>query len=61
MKIPDNLDMFEKYDAEKEHQLKKLPKCTFCKEPIQQEDAVFIHNEFICDICLEELRKDIEQ
>lgn len=59
MNIPDNLDMFEAHDAEQEASLEKLPKCIKCKNPIQQEDAVLTANGFICDVCLEDLRREI--
>lgn len=57
--IPDNLDRFEKYDAEREAQLDKLPRCSQCHEPIQQDDAVRINDEYICDSCLDDLRVDL--
>lgn len=54
-------DDFENYTAEQERKLDRLPRCSQCEEPIQQEDAVLINHEFICDRCLEDLRVDLLQ
>ena len=51
----------DRYFAEQEKQLDKLPRCSQCDEHIQQEDAVRINDEFICDRCLEDLRVDLLQ
>lgn len=51
---------FERYDAEQEEQLRKLPICCECKNHIQQDRAVKIKGEFYCDPCLEDMREDIE-
>ena len=40
--------------------LAKLPKCSECDEPIQQEDAVCIEGEWYCDDCLNNMREYIE-
>ena len=45
-------------DAEFERWLKTRPVCTYCGEPIQEESAVCIDGEWICDECLEGMRKD---
>lgn len=58
--IPDNLDRFERHDAEQERQLQKLPKCDWCGEPIQEEYFFLVHNEFICPECMDECRKRTE-
>ena len=50
---------YERYDAEQQAQLDKLPKCCECKEHIQQEDAVCFKGKYICDECLEDLRVDL--
>jgi formylmethanofuran dehydrogenase subunit E len=39
--------------------LQRLPKCTECGEPIQQEDAVCINGEYYCDHCLKDLRVSV--
>ena len=50
---------FHRYDSDKQEQLNKLPKCVECKEPIQQTDAVYIDGGYICDGCLEDLRREV--
>jgi len=51
---------FNRYDAEQQARLKKLPICARCGEHIQQDKAVCIHGvEFYCDECLDELRERI--
>ena len=57
----DNPDLdFLRYDSDQQDELDKLPKCWNCEEPIQQEDAVCIDGDWICDRCLTEFRRDIE-
>lgn len=59
MYIPDNLDMFERYDAAREAELQKLPVCSICKEYIQQEHAVFYNGKWSCKECEEDFWQDI--
>ena len=48
-------------ETEKEMKyLAKLPKCSECKEPIQQDDAVCLNGKWYCDECLDDMREDIE-
>lgn len=53
----DPLDDFHRHDAEQEEELNSLPRCSRCGEPIQQEMAVFLDGEWICDDCLNGARK----
>lgn len=53
MSIPDNLDLFDRYDREQARQLDRLPKCCQCGQPIQQEMAVRIGGKWYCDSCLD--------
>lgn len=57
--IPDNYDQWLQHDTERENRLKELPRCCECDEPIQQEDALYINGEYICDRCLDDLRVEI--
>ena len=50
----------ERYSADQEEQLRKLPICCNCKEHIQQEDAVRIAGKWYCDGCLDDMREEIE-
>lgn len=61
MHLEDNLDRFERYDAEREAQLHKQPVCCYCDEHIQSDHIYLINDEIICPDCLEaHFRKDIE-
>ena len=52
---------YERYEAEKARALERLPLCCCCDEPIQQEDAVCINDEWFCDSCLADyFRKPVE-
>lgn len=48
----DPIDDFRRYDAEMQARLDKLPKCSECGEPIQDEYAYLINDEFVCEECL---------
>lgn len=50
----DNYDLFEQHEAEQERWLAKLPICSECGEPIQDEDCYEINGELICPDCLKE-------
>lgn len=50
--IEDNFDRFKRHDAELHEELKRLPVCTCCEEPIQQDRAVCINDEWFCNECL---------
>lgn len=49
---------FENYDSDRERRLRCLPVCCFCREHIQQEMAVYFNDKWICDECLDNLRKE---
>ena len=61
MRLEDNLDRFERYDAEQERQLQKLPICDKCKNPIQQEKAVYYNDQWICEECESDFWNDIRE
>ena len=44
---------FEKHEAEQEKALKKLPKCDYCHEYIQEESYHQVDGKNICDECLD--------
>lgn len=44
---------FDRWDAEQTEQLKRLPKCAECGEPIQDEECFEINGELICPECLQ--------
>ena len=53
----DPLKDFERWDAAREEELESLPHCVCCGEPIQQDTAVFLDNEWYCDECLKSFRR----
>lgn len=62
MQIPDNLDRFERYDAEQERQLQKLPVCSYCGGPVLDDFLYLINDEIICICCLNDhFRKDVDE
>lgn len=46
----------ERYYEEQEKALEKLPRCSQCDSYIQQDYAVYINGEYICDDCIDYLR-----
>ena len=50
----DNPDRdFDRWEAHQERRLRHLPKCDYCGEPIQDEHYFEIHEEIICESCLD--------
>lgn len=57
----DPVEDFEKHDAEQERKLSKLPVCSYCDEPIQDDFYFEINGENICECCLDRFfRKDVD-
>ena len=52
MNIPDNYDKFIQHEQEREEQLNKLPRCSECDEPIQDDYCFEINDELICEGCM---------
>lgn len=44
----------EAWDAEQQAGLDRLPVCTYCGEPIQDDFCYEINDEIICEECLNE-------
>lgn len=52
---------YNRYDAEREDELEKLPVCDYCGERIQDDYYYEIGDEIICPDCLEHnFRKNTE-
>lgn len=45
---------YARYEAEQNKQLEKLPRCSECDEPIQEEYCFEINGEYICENCMNE-------
>lgn len=50
----------DRYFAEQERELQKLPRCSECDEPIQDEFCYEINGELICERCMNEYKKPVE-
>ena len=51
----------DRYDAEQQRMIDKLPKCDYCGEPIMDDYFYNIDGTFICEECLKtEFRKNTE-
>lgn len=59
--MPDNYDAYLAYtaeqEAEREEELKKLPRCSECGKPIQEEECYVFDDELICEDCLNDNHK----
>lgn len=47
----------ERYYAEREEEVERLPECSECGQPIQDEHCYEINDEYICEKCLVENHK----
>ena len=55
--LPDYNDLYERYDAEQERKLAKLPYCDICGERIQTEHYFDFDGKFICEDCMEDAKR----
>ena len=46
------LSDFARHDAEQQADVDKLPKCSECGYPIQEEHCFEVNGEYICEKCL---------
>lgn len=61
MYIPDNYDKWEQHEAEKQAEFARLPLCSCCCEPIQDDFCYQIDGEIFCEECLnEQFRKETD-
>ena len=61
MNVPDNYDAYEHHEIEMEKRLSRLPECDFCGERIQQDKALHIMGLWICDDCINDNMRWIEE
>jgi len=45
---------YDRYCNEQQKVLDRLPRCSECHEPIQDECAYYINDEWICKKCMED-------
>lgn len=53
VRTDDPLADFTRYDQEQTRELNRLPKCSYCQEPIQDEHMYVIKGKCICQGCLD--------
>lgn len=59
--IPDYNDLLDRYEAEREREIEKLPICCECDNPIQTEDCYEFDGDLICPGCLNDYhRKSVD-
>ena len=54
MRMNDPLDDYDRYDAEIERKLARMPKCSECGEHIQDEKYYDFNGKYICPQCLDD-------
>lgn len=52
---------FANHDSEQQAKLEKLPICEICKEPIQQEKAIYYNDQWCCKECEDEFWQNIRE
>lgn len=60
IRTDDPIRDFDRWDREQAQRLAKLPKCSCCGEPIDQDKALELDGELICDSCIEDNKVYIE-
>lgn len=59
--IPDAIDHYNAYEARRERELRKYPKCSYCGDPITDDYLFDINGVLYCETCMNNwLRKDVE-
>jgi formylmethanofuran dehydrogenase subunit E len=61
MRIPDYNDLHDKYQAEQEALLAKLPICECCREPIQDDYLFDVDGELYCEECMKDLYRRLTE
>lgn len=51
---------FERYDARLTQMLERLPVCADCGEHIQDEEAFYINDEWLCNDCIDSYKRGVE-
>lgn len=52
-RVPDNYDAYKRHEAEQAREVKKLPVCDYCDEPITSDHLYDIDGTLICPDCME--------
>lgn len=51
---------FHRHDRQSENALDKLPRCSICDKPIQEDHFYEINGDYICLECLEDFERDTD-
>lgn len=51
--MEDNYSLWERNEARLERELERRPVCSYCDEPIQEDQFYNINSEYICIRCME--------
>lgn len=58
--VPDNFDAFDAHNAREERAerewLRKLPRCSYCGEPIRDDNCWLIGGEIYCEECIDQMK-----
>ena len=57
--IPENYTLFELHEEKMQRELEKLPECSDCGEKIQDSEAYYINDEWICENCMDCYKKEV--
>jgi formylmethanofuran dehydrogenase subunit E len=52
LRTDDPVADYDRYDAQVQSELDRLPKCSECGNPIQDEECYEFNDELICEGCL---------
>lgn len=58
--LRDNYDFYREHERRQEEWLESRPVCGECGEPIQDDSAYYINNNWICNKCMEDFKKYID-
>lgn len=51
---------YDRYCADQQTELDRLPVCEECGEPIQDEEAYYINDCWICEECIKSYKRQVE-
>ena len=56
MRVPDYNDLLKTHETKQEAMLERLPICSCCKEPIQDEWLYDFNGELYCERCMDDFK-----
>lgn len=59
--VPDYAELHDRYEAEQQRQLDRLPKCEYCGETITDDFLYDLNGDIMCEKCLNDnYRKPVD-